>query len=314
MTDGKHTLSREQLREFLALRPVSSAGQPPVVTRFCPSVTGPLHLGHGVNFWCNYLHAKQRGGQMLCMIEVRDWSCELPGIEYAPDWYAGAVRSAFPERDPIERVLRFLYGELRHLPAYFLPFVIVGTGGRMQSVVNSLAGFQAWGWQWNPEIAWNCSPARVKAHLQARIGINAIVRGRDCAGNPELEDADEQLRRLIAPRELTTLYHPVVTVGGMKLGSALGAHKEYTLQALYAPMRCSGVEVTGPAVASVSIRVLAPLLYLLGCIDGELPAAAELFERCAAFSVEAFCGGPDLEWSDGLWARCVVWLQEVRLV
>ena len=53
----------------------------PVVVRFAPSPTGPLHIGGVRTCLYNYLFARQHGGKLLFRIEDTDSQRFVPGAE-----------------------------------------------------------------------------------------------------------------------------------------------------------------------------------------------------------------------------------------
>lgn len=53
----------------------------PVVVRFAPSPTGPLHIGGVRTALYNYLYARRNGGKMLLRIEDTDSQRFVPGAE-----------------------------------------------------------------------------------------------------------------------------------------------------------------------------------------------------------------------------------------
>ena len=50
--------------------PVPAAGEPPQVTRFAPSPTGYLHLGHAYSALFGYEAARYSGGRSCCALRT----------------------------------------------------------------------------------------------------------------------------------------------------------------------------------------------------------------------------------------------------
>lgn len=275
---------------------------PKTVTRFCPSLTGRLHLGHAFNYWLNWLEAKKRGGVCITQIELRDWALDLPGYTDSPSWYRDGVKEVYPEVDRLTQFRNFVFEDLRLLPAFNLPYIVLGTGGITSMLLNSWLLWKDRGYQSSLRGSWFANPARTKAMMQAGLGVDLLIRGRDLEGETALTEGDLLLEQFLG-RPVETRYHPILVRNGIKVGSSSGADSDLYLNRLLTP-DASTRWIGRSAGEAFPLSVLTPLFYLLAWYHGTLPSWNTFQEMTDSLELETVCSMPNIEWNSALFSQC----------
>ena len=148
-------------------------------TRFAPSPTGPLHLGHAFSALIGFRLAEQAGGTFLLRIE------DIDTARSRLEWEAG------------------IFNDLRWLSMSW-PVPVLRQSERMPAYRAALQRLETMGLLY----PCRCTRADIRAALSAPHGPDAPVYPGTCRGRSMAEAADGDALRLDLSKALTLLAEP----------------------------------------------------------------------------------------------------------